>query len=54
MYVNDTPDVEMTETSRQLLFSVLMTKFGVHFDSLNLLAEHPAEMFIFLSSYSGV
>jgi hypothetical protein len=30
----------------QLLFLALTTKSGVRFDSLNLLAEHPTEMFI--------
>ena len=33
---------------------VLTTKLGARFDSLNLLADHPTEMFIFQSSYSGV
>ena len=33
---------------------VLTTKLGARFDTLNLLADHPTEMFIFQSSYSGV
>ena len=52
--VNDTPDVEMTETPTDVFDFSLNDNLGVRFDSLNLLADHPTEMFIFQSSYSGV
>ena len=46
--VNDTPDVEMAETPTDVFDFSLNDNLGViRFDSLNLLADHPTEMFIF-------